>query len=66
MVAKLEIEKLVSNKRLTLNAPRLQNVKLLYCRCGLKVNIVYDESIKKLIASGMKYLEESNASLLDY
>ena len=59
MLTSLQLENFEGILKLTLDAPRLRKVQFGYCT-GLSVDIVHGESVERLLAYWLKYIEVKN------
>ena len=65
MLTSLQLKEMRGTEKLTLEAPRLREVKLLDC-FYLRVEIVHGESVEKLLVDRWKYTEVNNLENLKY
>ena len=65
MLTSIHMEELSVNRKLTLDAPRLREIRLMACS-GLKLNIVHGDSIERFVADDLRYTEIKKLKNLQY
>ena len=65
MLTSIHLEQLTADRRLTLDAPRLREVRAVDCS-DLRLEIVHRESVERLLVGSWRYTEVENLTNLHY